>query len=104
MTDIEKVELKVDEGKILYHYTFIPQVQHLKQELAELMEAADGYVNSTDTEAHFLEEIADVEVMCDQMKLHFEAWDRVNEIKREKVKRQLNRIGNEIRKSAKGKC
>lgn len=42
MTDIEKVELKVDEGKILYHYTFIPQVQHLKQELAELMEAAEN--------------------------------------------------------------
>ena len=43
MTDIEKVELKVDEGKILYHYTFIPQVQHLKQELAELMEAVTAF-------------------------------------------------------------
>lgn len=97
MTDIEKVEMKVDEGKILHHYGFIPQVQHLKQELEELMEAADGYVNSIDTEAHFLEEIADVEVMIDQMKLHFEAWDRVNEIKREKVNRQLRRIEDELR-------
>lgn len=97
MTDIEKIELKVDEGKILYHYGFIPQVQQLKEELKELMEAADGYVNGIDTEAHFLEEIADVEVMCDQMKLHFEAWDRVNEIKREKVNRQLRRIEDELR-------
>lgn len=96
MTDIEKVEMKVDEGKILHHYGFIPQVQHLKQELEELMEAADGYVNGIDTEAHFLEEIADVEVMIDQMKLHFEAWDRVNEIKREKVNRQLDRIAQEV--------
>lgn len=92
MTDIEKVELKVDEGKILYHYTFIPQVHQLKEEIKELLEAADGYVNGIDTEAHLLEEIADVEVMCDQMKLHFEAWDRVNQIKREKVDRQLKRI------------
>lgn len=97
MTDIEKVEMKVDEGKILHHYGFIPQVQHLKQELEELMEAADGYVNGIDTEAHFLEEIADVEVMCDQMKLCLDAWDRVNEIKREKVNRQLRRIEDELR-------
>lgn len=96
MTDIEKVELKVDEGKILYHYGFIPQVQQLKEELKELMEAADGYVNGIDTEAHFLEEIADVEVMCDQMKLHFEAWDRVNWIKRKKIDRQLRRIAQEV--------
>ena len=95
MTDIEKVELKVDEGKILYHYTFIPQVQHLKQELAELMEAADGYVNGIDTEAHFLEEMADVEVMIDQMKLHFEAWDSVHCKKREQVDRQIGRMEEE---------
>lgn len=97
MTDKEKCELKVDEGKILFRYGFIPQVQHLIEELQELIEAADGYVNETDTVAHFLEEIADVEVMCDQMKLHFEAWDRVNEIKREKVNRQLRRIEDELR-------
>lgn len=97
MTDKERCELKRDEEEILCHYGFVPQVQKLKEELKELSEAADGYVNSTDTEAHFLEEIADVEVMCDQMKLHFEAWDRVNEIKREKVNRQLRRIEDELR-------
>lgn len=99
MTDKERCELKVDEGKILYHYGFIPQVQQLKEELNELIEAADGYVNGTDTELHFLEEMADVEVMIDQMKLHFECWDRVNAIKREKVDRQLKRMEGDNEKN-----
>lgn len=71
MTDKERCELKVDEGKIFYHYGFIPQVQQLKEELNELIEASDGYINETNTELHFLEEMGDVEVMIDQMKLHF---------------------------------
>ena len=97
MTDIEKAELKRDEIKIINHYGFINQALKLKEELAELIDATDGYVNFTDTEAHFLEEIADVEVMCDQMKLYLDAWDRVNEIKRAKVDRQLRRIEDELR-------
>lgn len=92
MTDREKCVLKRDENIILCHYKFIPQVGQLKEELAELIEAADGYIKNTDTEEHFVEEMADVEVMIDQMKLHFEAWDRVNQIKREKVDRQLLRM------------
>lgn len=111
MTNEEKNRLIIGEKAIILHYGFEMQVQKLKEELYELIEAASGYVRRTDTEAHFLEEMADVEVMIDQMKLHFEALDRVDEIKRAKVKRQLNRIGNEIkknadeiRKSAKEKC
>ena len=95
MTDIEKLMLKVNEGKILHHYGITEQVSHLKEECRELIEAADGYINGTDSKAHFLEEIADVEVMIDQMKLHFGAWDKVDEIKRFKVKRQLGRMERE---------
>lgn len=111
MTNEEKRKLVIDEKAIILHYGFEMQAQKLKEELIELFDAANGYLDKSDTEAHFLEEMADVEVMIDQMKLHFEALDRVDEIKRAKVKRQLNRIGNEIkknadeiRKSAKGKC
>lgn len=92
MTDREKCVLKRDENIILCHYKFIPQVGQLKEELAELIEAADGYIKNTDTEEHFIEEMADVEVMIDQMKIYFDAWEKVNEIKREKVNRQLKRI------------
>lgn len=104
MIDEERCRLKIDEREILSHYGFEAQVQQLKEELIELFDAATGYIEKTDTEEHFLEEIADVRVMCDQMTIHFNAGDKVEEIMKSKVKRQLNRIGNEIRKSAKGKC
>ena len=104
MTDEEKCRLKVEEGEILAHYGFEAQVQQLKEELIELFDAATDYIEKTDTEEHFLEEVADVLVMCDQMIIHFNGRDKVEEIMKSKVKRQLNRIGNEIRKSAKGKC
>ena len=92
MTDEEKCRLKVDEGEILTHYGFEAQVEKLKEELNELIEAACGYVNGIDAKEHVIEEMADVEVMIDQMKIYFNAWDSVNCKKREKVDRQLKRI------------
>lgn len=92
---IKDYKLRVDERAILNHYGITEQVSQLKEEAYELIEAADGYINGTDSKAHFLEEIADVEVMLDQMKLHFNAQDKVDEIKRFKVKRQLGRIERE---------
>ena len=94
---IKDYKLRLGERAILNHYGITEQVAKLKEECRELIEAADGYINGTDSKAHFLEEIADVLVMIEQMKLHFEAWDRVNEIKREKVNRQLRRIEDELR-------
>lgn len=92
---IKDYKLRLGERAILKHYGITEQVSHLKEECRELIEAADGYINGTDSKAHFLEEIADVEVMLDQMKLHFGAWDKVDEIKRFKVKRQLGRMERE---------
>ena len=92
---IKDYKLRLGERAILKHYGITEQVAKLKEEAYELIEASDGYINGTDSKAHFLEEIADVEVMLDQMKLHFGAWDRVDEIKRFKVKRQLGRIERE---------
>ena len=92
---IKDYRLRLGERAILKRYGITEQVAKLKEECRELIEAADGYINGTDSKAHFLEEIADVEVMLDQMKLHFNAQDRVDEIKRFKVKRQLGRIERE---------
>ena len=92
---IKDYKLRLGERAILKHYGITEQVSHLKEECRELIEAADGYINRTDSKAHFLEEIADVEVMLDQMKLHFNAQDKVDEIKRFKVKRQLGRMERE---------
>ena len=92
---IKDYKLRLGERAILKHYGITEQVSQLKEECRELIEAADGYINGTDTELHLLEEIADVEVMLDQMKLHFNAQDKVDEIKRFKVKRQLGRMERE---------
>lgn len=100
MTDEEKCRMKVDEGEILAHYGFEAQVQQLKEELIELFDAATGYIEKTDTKEHFLEEIADVRVMCDQMTIHFNAGDKVEGIMKSKVQRQKRRIANELRQSA----
>lgn len=89
---IKDYKLRLGERAILNHYGITEQVAKLKEECRELIEASDGYINGTDSKAHFLEEIADVEVMLDQMKLHFNAQDKVDEIKRFKVKRQLGRM------------
>lgn len=92
---IKDYRLRLGERAILKRYGITEQVAKLKEEAYELIEASDGYINGTDSKAHFLEEIADVEVMLDQMKLHFNAQDKVDEIKRFKVKRQLGRMERE---------
>lgn len=92
---IKDYKLRLGERAILNHYGITEQVSQLKEEAYELIEAADGYINGTDSKAHFLEEIADVEVMLDQMIMHFNAQDKVDEIKRFKVKRQLGRMERE---------
>lgn len=92
---IKDYKLRLGERAILKHYGITEQVSKLKEECRELIEAADGYINGTDSKAHFLEEIADVEVMIEQMIMHFNAQDKVDEIKRFKVKRQLGRMERE---------
>ena len=92
---LKDYKLRLGERAILNHYGITEQVAKLKEECRELIEAADGYINGTDSKAHFLEEIADVLVMIEQMIMHFNAQDRVDEIKRFKVKRQLGRIERE---------
>lgn len=92
---IKDYKLRLDERAILNHYGITEQVAKLKEEAYELIEASDGYINGTDSKAHFLEEIADVLVMIEQMIMHFNAQDKVDEIKRFKVKRQLGRIERE---------
>lgn len=92
---IKDYKLRLDERAILNHYGITEQVAKLKEEAYELIEASDGYINGTDSKAHFLEEMADVEVMIEQMIMHFNAQDKFDEIKRFKVKRQLGRIERE---------
>ena len=98
MTDIEKVELKRDIQKIADHYRE-NQFDKCQEELLELHEAIEDYLTkitlgqpTKHAMAHVNEEIADVEIMTVQLKMLLHSMDKVNEIKRFKVNRQLKRI------------
>lgn len=67
MTDENIEELRT----ILTHYGKQGQIMKLREELSELIEAIDdvGKVDTGLTRAHFIEELADVSIMVEQMKL-----------------------------------
>lgn len=93
MTDLEKVRLKANEIKIAGHYGKVHQALKLFEEFGECEEALRGYINSTDTKEHVIEEMADVEVMIDQFKYYFLNCEKqVDDVKRMKVDRQLERM------------
>lgn len=76
---------------IFNHYGIRVQKKQLIQELGELIVA----LTKSDLE-NIIEEMADVQVMLDQFKFCNEDFDsRVENVKFEKVKRQLQRIQNE---------
>ena len=75
---------------ILEHYGLKKQKQQLIQELGELIVA----ITKNNLE-NILEEMADCLVMIDQFLTIDEYFDRVEVIKLEKLKRQLERIKKE---------
>lgn len=79
-----------DLTNIANHYGLKHQLGKCKEELGELIEAID----STNDEA-IIEEIADVEIMTEQLK-HLMCADRVVELYKDyKIARQLRRIAEE---------
>lgn len=75
---------------IAYHYGKVHQLEKCKEELNELIEAID----SKDEES-IIEEIADVEIMIDQVK-HLMCASKIVELYRSyKISRQLTRIAKE---------
>lgn len=87
------------------YYGLSSQMDQTVEECAELIQALNKYKRNTciSTKENILEEIADVEIMLEQMKwllagvgqsytdINFKIW----KIKNEKVKRQLERMGSE---------
>ena len=75
---------------IAYHYGKVHQLEKCKEELGELIEAID----SANDEA-IIEEIADVEIMTEQLK-QLMCADRVVDLYKDyKIARQLRRIAEE---------
>lgn len=64
----------------------------LFEEMAELQEAVCKEARGRDTREHLAEEVADVEIMLEQVKLHFDVEGLVKKTRGEKVKRLRGRV------------
>lgn len=93
--------------KIINHYGVLPQLKYFQSEVFELNEAImtrEFDYNTLDSslcsikndEKHILEEIADVLVMLQQFIEYYKIdYSDINEIMRQKIDRQLERIKDE---------
>lgn len=92
--------------KIIKHYGIIPQLKYFQSEVFELSEAiiqmeypAIGHKPEVLVELekkHIAEEIADCLVMIRQFKEYYDiSNDKIKNVMKYKVKRQLERIKNE---------
>lgn len=81
-----------DCAKIFNHYGIVEQRKQLIQECAELIVA----LTKLDRQ-NIIEEMADVQVMLDQFTISLAGVGKqINEIREQKVQRQLERMENEI--------
>lgn len=83
-------------GEILHHYGEQAQRRQLVEECAELIQAVTKYerTNSPAARYNLIEEMADVEIMLEQMRqtLTVSEQDTLHQIRNAKINRQLQRI------------
>ena len=86
-----------DLGKICQHYGIRKQLKKLSEEVFELQEAViDNEWDVDGNTDHIAEELADVMVLWEQIRLHYGVPIQVIQgIMKEKVARQLKRIKEE---------
>ncbi len=89
MTEVERARLKADIAKIKEFYG----EGQLKKAIEELFELINAITN--DDKENIIEEIADVEIMICQLKMLLKCENKVEEIKRYKVDKQLKRMEKE---------
>lgn len=88
---------------IARHYGIETQCRQTIEEMAELTQAITKFWRYSGTDAnklhsltaHIAEELADVEIMIEQLKILFDVRNEVSETKTGKLLRQLERIENE---------
>ena len=86
-----------DLETICQHYGIRKQIKKLSEEVFELQEAViDNEWDVDGNTDHIAEELADVMVLWEQIRLHYEVPIQVIQgIMKEKIERQLKRIENE---------
>lgn len=97
-------QMKSDIEKIAQYYGYDNQSMQLIEEMAELTQAInhlrriDNYEDVKSRQAVF-EEIADVEIMLEQIKYLLNCHDEVESMKKYKVNRQLGRVEHERKRT-----
>lgn len=87
--------------KIANYYGYVAQKDMAIEEMAELIKALNKHKRAkTDDEKekayeHIVEEIADVEIMLEQLKWILSCQLAVEDVKKQKIARQLERIEKE---------
>ena len=87
-----------DESKVLQRaldtYGSLPQIVMVFEEMSELQKELCKYLRGKYSPANIAEEIADVEIMLEQMKMLFCCADDVRSVRRCKVERLKERLDN----------
>lgn len=81
---------------IFRHYGFRHQLSKLKEELLECVEAVDAYEKQQGSWSHVEEEMGDVLNVIDQFRTGAHCQYRIDEIREQKLDRQIARIAAEI--------
>lgn len=69
-----------------------PQMIVAMEEMAELIKELSKYIRGENNLEHIAEEIADVEIMIEQLKLIFNCFDEVEKWEEKKLKRLEKRL------------
>ena len=88
----------INEAEVLQRaldtYGSVPQIAMVFEEMSELQKELCKYLRGRRSFAHIAEEIADVEIMLEQMKMLFCCTDDVRNERRRKVERLKERLDN----------
>lgn len=80
--------------KAIKKYGIVFQMHIAIEEMSELTKELIKYLRDNDNVDKIAEEIADVEIMIDQLKILFGCWEKSEKIYDEKIKRLEKRINN----------
>ena len=84
--------------KIINHYGILPQHVVAMEEMAECIKAISKVIRNPNAKDNLLEELADVQIMTEQLIEIYGVQEEIAKIKQEKFERQLKRIENDGRK------
>lgn len=80
--------------RALYTYGSAPQIAMVFEEMSELQKELCKYLRGRGSFEHIAEEIADVEIMLEQMKMLFCCTEDVRYVRKHKVERLKERLDN----------